>query len=141
MPGINNSEKEDDDDSRFEEMEAYQEGPSRIIVEGAGNPAVNGMYACKFSRQGENKGEASLFSLFQCNASNNTKHCYISIVPATGQPGTHMDVDFYSAPVKEGCTEFPPLSGWTKSHEGHNPAPTLVFKDKADESESHGGGR
>jgi ubiquitin carboxyl-terminal hydrolase 9/24 len=137
MPGINDSEEEDDDDSRFEEMETYQEGPARILVEGAGHPAVNGMYArdgyferaCKYSRQGEYNGEACLFSLFQCNVSNNTKHWYISIVPGNGQPGTSADVDFYSAPVTDTCSELPPMGGWTKSNEGRDPSPALSFKD------------
>jgi ubiquitin carboxyl-terminal hydrolase 9/24 len=137
MPCMNDSEEEDDDDSRFEEMETYHDGPSRIIVEGAGHSTVNGVYArdgyferaCKFSRSGEYGGKTVLFSLFQCNVSNNTKHWYISIVPVKGQPGTSADLDFYSAPVIENCTELPPLSGWTKSNEGRDPAPTLVFKD------------
>lgn len=147
MPGINDSEEEEDDDSRFEEMETYQEGPTRILVDGAGHAAVNGMYArdgyferaCKYSRPGEYKGEACLFSLFQCNVSNNTKHWYISIVPVNGQPGTSADVDFYSAPVSGAYTELPPLGGWTKSNEGKDPSPTLVFKDNKNEPEPTGG--
>jgi ubiquitin carboxyl-terminal hydrolase 9/24 len=136
---MNDSEEEDDDDSRFEDMETtYEErGPNRIVVEGAGNSAVNGIYAkdgyferaCKFSRPGEFDDKTVLFSLFQCNVSNNTKHWYISIVPVKGQPGTSADLDFYSAPVTENSTELPPLSGWTKSNEGRDPPPTLIFKE------------
>lgn len=137
MPEINDSEEEDDEDSRFEEMDTYGHGPGRIVVEGAGNPAVNGIYvrdgfferASKFSRKGEYGGKLCDFSLFQCNVSNNTKHWYISIIPAGSVPGTSADTDFYSAPVTETCTEFPPLSGWTKSNEGHDPPPTLLFQD------------
>ena len=147
MPGINDSEEEDDDDSRYEEMEPYAAGPSRVVVEGAGNPAVNGVYsrdgyferACKYSRTGDYKGQNMLFSLFQCNVSNNTKHWYISIVPANGQPGTNTDVDFYSAPVTEACTELPPLTGWTKSNEGEDPPPKLTFRDKGDKLDSRSG--
>jgi ubiquitin carboxyl-terminal hydrolase 9/24 len=95
--------------------------------------------ACKYSRPGEYKGEACLFSLFQCNVSNNTKHWYISIVPVNGQPGTSADVDFYSAPVSGAYTELPPLGGWTKSNEGKDPSPTLVFKDNKNEPEPTGG--
>jgi ubiquitin carboxyl-terminal hydrolase 9/24 len=137
MPCMNDSEEEEDDDSRFEEMETYHDGPARVSVEGAGHPAVNGVYArdgyferaCKFSRPGEYNGKEVLYSLFQCNVSNNTKHWYISIVPIKGQPGTSADLDFYSAPVTDNCTELPPLNGWTKSNEGKDPAPTLVFKE------------
>merc|ERR1719487_1124304 len=108
-----------------------------IVVEGAGNPAVNGVYARDgefergsiFSRIGIHEGKQVRFSLFQCNVSNNTKHWYISIVPANNNPGTSADTDFYSAPVTETCVELPPLSGWTKSTEGRDPPPILVFKE------------
>ena len=152
MPGMNDSEEDDDDDSRYEEMEpSYAEGPARILVEGAGNPLVNGTYsrdgyherACKYSKHGEYKGENVLFSLFQCNVSNNTKHWYISIVPSNGQPGTNTDVDFYSAPVTESCAELPPAVGWTKSNEGHDPPPQVVFSrdNGIDKPDPRGGGR
>lgn len=145
MPGINDSEEDDDDDSRFEDMEVVQ-GPATVAVEGAGNSAVNGIYtrdgiferASKFSRTGEYHGEPCLFSLFQCNVSNNTKHWYISIVPGKGPPGTSADTDFYSAPVTESCSELPPLSGWTKSNEGRDPPPTLFFKDGASDDAEPG---
>jgi ubiquitin carboxyl-terminal hydrolase 9/24 len=137
MPEINDSEEEDDEDSRFEEMDTYGHGPTKVVVEGAGNPAVNGVYvrdgfferASKFAKKGEYAGQPCVFSLFQCNVSNNTKHWYISIVPTGGVPGTSADTDFYSAPVTNTSNEFPPLSGWTKSNEGQDPSPILVFKD------------
>ncbi len=146
MPEVNDSEEEDDEDSRFDEMDTYGHGPARVVVEGAGNPAVNGVYvrdgfferASKFKRKGEYGSKPCDFSLFQCNVSNNTKHWYISIVPTGSVPGTSADTDFYSAPVTDLCTEFPPLSGWTKSNEGHDPPPTLLYKDVAvvDDQES-----
>ena len=137
MAGVNDSEEEEDDDSRFEEMETYQDVPSEIIVEGAGQPAVNGVYqrdgyfesACKYSMHGKYKNEACIFSLFQCNVSNNTKHWYISIVPRNSQPGTSTDIDFYSAPVIDNCREYPPAGTWTKSNEGRDPPPKLMFKE------------
>ena len=70
-----------------------------------------------------------VFSLFQCNVSNNTKHWYISIVPRNSQPGTSTDIDFYSAPVLDSCTEYPPTGTWTKSNEGKEPPPKLVYKN------------
>jgi len=166
MVGIAN-ESEDEDDE-FGDMEnQYQDVPAQIIVEGAGQPAVNGVYArdgwfeqnCRYSRQGKYKGQPCTFSLFQCNVSNNTKHWYISIVPRNSQPGTSTDskfmlsfdlreyskcllflctqlfsssvsratVDFYSAPVLDGCVEYPPAGTWTKSNEGIDPPPKLRF--------------
>jgi len=148
MPDIHGSEDDDDDESRYEDMDTFGRGPSKILVEGAGNPAVNGIYvrdgifedASKYSRHGEYAGKACNFSVFQCNVSNNTKHWYISIVPAGVSPGTRDDTDFYSAPVTETCTSFPPLSGWTKSNEGHDPPPTLSFKDDQEAGQLTGPG-
>ena len=146
LPCMDDSEEDDDNDSRVNDMETYQDGPSRVIVSGAGNPAVNGEYArdgyfesaYKFSRPGEWEDKTVLFSLFQCNVSNNTKHWYISIVPVKGQPGTSADVDFYSAPVAEHCHDLPPPTGWTKSNEGRDPAPTLSLKESnASEDGNH----
>jgi len=145
MPGIHDSE--DDEDSRFEEMETFEHGPRKIVVEGAGNAVVNGLYtrdgfferASKFSRRGEYAGEPSNFFLFQCNVSNNTKHWYLSIVPEGQTAGTSNDKDFYSAPVTETCIEFPPRSGWTTTAEGLDPAPTLTYLETApmDDADIH----
>jgi hypothetical protein len=137
MAGMNDSEDDDDDDSRFEEMDTYQDVPAEVIVEGAGQPAVNGTYArdgyfegaAKYIMRGKYNGESCLFSLFQCNVSNNTKHWYISIVPQNSQPGTSTDIDFYSAPVLDNCTEYPPPGTWTKSNEGQDPPPKLLYKE------------
>lgn len=142
MPGVNDSE-EDDDDSRFEDMDTYGQGPANVVIEGAGNPAVNGVYtrdgfferANKYSRSGEYDGKTCQFSVFKCNVSNNTKHWYISIVPVKGAPGTSADTDFYSAPVTETCIDLPPQTGWTKSNEGQDPPPTLMFKDASEVNE------
>jgi len=143
MPGIHDSEDEEDEDSRLEEMELYQDGPSRVIVTGAGKDAVNGTYtrdgvfekAFKFSRPGEYKGKNVIFSLFKCNVSNNTKHWYISIIPSQNQPGTSSDVDFYSAPATDDFRELPPLTGWLKAVEGEDPPPFLTLKPGLEDSD------
>ena len=145
MPGMHDSE-EDDDDSHFDEMDTFHhDTPNRVTVENAGHPAVNGVYArdgyferaCKFSRVGEYNGKTNLFSIFQCNVSNNTKHWYISIVPPRNQPGTSSDIDFYSAPVTESCANLPPLDGWTKSNEGRDHPPILSFSSKSPDEQIH----
>lgn len=127
--------EEDDDDGSYDEME-MQDAPNSIVVENAGNPAICGVYqkhgswerAYKYSKQGEYDGRVVQFSIFQCNVSNNTKHWYISVVPTHGNPGTSSDIDFYSAPVTEQCRYLPPQGGWTKSNEGKDPPPLLVFR-------------
>ena len=139
MHGIHaESEDEEDEDSRYEEMELFQDGPSQVLVSGAGKDVVNGMYArdgvfekaFKFSKPGVYEGNDVVFSLFKCNVSNNTKHWYISIVPTNSLPGTSSDVDFYSAPVTETCKELPPLQGWVQAAEGSEPTPVLSFKHR-----------
>jgi ubiquitin carboxyl-terminal hydrolase 9/24 len=137
MPGIQDSEDDEDDESRYEEMDLYHDGPARVIVSGAGNPSVNGVYtkdgyferAFKFSKIGEYNGKSAMYAIFQCNVSNNTKHWYISIIPANGQPGTNEDVDFYSVGVKLESRVTPPYTGWTKSSKGQDPPPSISFKE------------
>jgi hypothetical protein len=144
MAGINDSEDDDDDDSRFEEMDTYQDVPAEVVVDGAGQSAVNGTYtrdgyfegATKYVMRGKYNGDSCLFSLFQCNVSNNTKHWYISIVPPNSQPGTSTDIDFYSAPVLDNCTEYPPPGTWTKSNEGQDPPPKLAYKESTPRHDS-----
>lgn len=143
MPIMHDSEAEEDEESHDDDMD-YQDAPGRVIVDGAGHPAVNGTYAkdgyweraCKYSRTGGYNGQTAIFSIFQCNVSNNTKHWYISIVPPRSVPGTSADVDFYSAPVTESCRDLPPFSGWTKSNEGRDPAPTLAHGSDAPDEQT-----
>ena len=135
MHGIHDSE-EDDEESRMEEMELYNEGPAAVVITGAGNKFVDGVYVrdgyhertFKFSRTAEYNGQRVTFSIFKCHVSNNTKHWYISIVPDGSQPGTSSDIDFYSAPVSLQSHDLPPLSGWVKANEGREPNPTLTFQ-------------
>lgn len=140
MAGMNDSEDEEDDDSRFEELDGY--GDQSILVEGAGIPSINGIYVCdgefgcvnRYSKVGEHNDEKVLFVLFQCNVSNNTKHWYISIVPKNGQPGTNTDIDFYSVPVTEASDDYPPMTGWTKAPEGKDPPPTVKLREQRQSS-------
>ena len=112
---------------------ASEKSPTRIVVEGAGNPAVNGLYIQdgyfdnrpQFVRDGIWHGMRYKFYINLCNVSNNTKHWYISIVPFGGKPGTSSDIDFYSAPMTEVSDYIPPKTGWAKAAEGKDPAPTL----------------
>jgi ubiquitin carboxyl-terminal hydrolase 9/24 len=138
MAGMNDSE--DDEDSQFDASDGQiapnpNNGPYQVAIQGAGNPAVNGVYAqagffnkiCQYSKRGHWKDEDHRFFIFQCHVSNNTRHWYISIVPSGGNPGTSSDIDFYSAPVTENCAKIPPQDGWIKATEGKDPTPTLSF--------------
>lgn len=144
MAGVNDSE---DDDSRFDAIDApmtpsQNDGPYEIQVEGAGNPAVNGVYhqdgffshACRYAMLGRWKNADHRFFIFQCNVSNNTQHWYISIVPFGGVPGTSSDIDFYSAPVTEDSRSLPPCTGWIKANEGTDPVPRIVYNDSVEDT-------
>ncbi len=134
MPGMNESE-DDDDDSRFDDVPE----PCEVVnvrVSNAGNTDVNGLYlrdghcegVVKYSRFGMFKNKECKFALFKCNVSNNTQHWYISVVPDGREPGSSLDTDFYSASVTAEYENLPPSGGWNKCNEGLHPPPTLTFE-------------
>ena len=136
--GMQDSE-EDEDDSHFDNVDVgapVHEGPTHIVVEGAGNHAVNGTYiqdgvfehAIRYVRDGLWNNARHHFYIFLCNVSNNTKHWYISIVPHGANPGTSSDIDFYTAPITEDSIAVPPKGGWAKTGEGKDPAPRLIHR-------------
>jgi ubiquitin carboxyl-terminal hydrolase 9/24 len=142
MAGMNDSE-DDDEDSQFDAVNTFgnnteNDGPYQIIVEGAGNPAVNGVYvqdgyfeqACRFVKDGLWNKKQRKFYILQCHVSNNTKHWYISIVPSGASAGTSSDIDFYTAPLSDEDRHIPPAKEWTISTEGRSPPPELVFRTK-----------
>jgi ubiquitin carboxyl-terminal hydrolase 9/24 len=141
MAGMNDSE-DDDEDSQFDAVNTFgnteNDGPFQIVVEGAGNPAVNGVYnqdgyferACRYVKEGTWNKKTRKFYILQCHVSNNTKHWYISIVPNGGSAGTSSDIDFYTAPLSDEEGHIPPGKEWTISTEGRNPPPTLLFRPK-----------
>jgi ubiquitin carboxyl-terminal hydrolase 9/24 len=151
MAGINDSE--DDEDSQFDTTDNTQlsqntspnvrQGPAQLIVEGAGNVAVNGTYmrdtmfeeASHYIREGTWIDERHKFHIFLCNVSNNTKHWYISIVPRGYNPGTSSDIDFYTAPLKPGSKFLPPTTGWVKAQEGNDPPPRISFPTQDEEED------
>lgn len=137
MPCINDSEDDEDDDSRFDENDIdtmlFRDG--KVYVKGAGLNVIDGVYESagtfdrvgKYVKEGIWKDRKEMFSLFRCHVSDNTKRWYISIVPKNVQPGTNTDIDFYSAPVVEELSQNPPLKGWTKAGEGIDPPPTVEW--------------
>ena len=143
IAGINDSDEEDET-FHYDAVNGYtlaNEGPFQVVIEGCGTAAVKGTYhqdgyfesACKYGKEGPWNGNPNQkFNIFQCNVSNNTRHWYISIVPARGQPGTSADIDFYTAPVTQVCEKIPPTTGWTKAQEGADPPPTLSFRQNPD---------
>ena len=142
MGGMNDSE-EDDEDSQFDAVNAFgptgstpNDGPHQIIVEGAGNSVVNGVYnqdgyfegICRYVKDGTWNSTPYKFYILQCHVSNNTKHWYISIVPYGSTPGTSSDIDFYTAPLGNASRRIPPVGDWTIANEGRAPAPQLAHR-------------
>lgn len=145
MGGMQDSE-DDDDDSHFDNLDVsgnVGDGPLHIIIEGAGNEAVNGVYsqdgffesAIRYVMDGCWNNERYKIYIFLCNVSNNTKHWYISIVPYGANPGTSSDIDFYTAPLTGKSMTVPPKIGWIKAGEGQNPPPVLSYRDHFDDAD------
>lgn len=148
LPCINDSEEDDDDDSRYDDMEIRD---GKVFVQGAGLPMIDGVYeqsgtfdrVGKYSKEGTWKDRKETFSMFRCHVSDNTKRWYISIVPKNVQPGTNTDIDFYSAPVVDDHSQYPPSKGWAKAGEGTDPPPTVDWSrvqqtEQTDFGGSHG---
>lgn len=145
--GIGNESDEEDDDSRYEQVDNFNAG--KVVVKGAGVPAVNGVYnyseACdsvgKYMKEGVWKGQKHVFSMFRCQLSDHTRRWYISIVPQNHVPGTNKDIDFYSAPAVNNERETPP-ERWQLAKEGLEPLPICIWKLYHDEDgEDDSGGR
>ena len=149
MAGINES----DDDSQFDHttggldtsnLNKPNNGPHHLVVSGAGFADANGVYyqagyfenACRYWKGDSHNGEPRTFFICKCNVSNNTMHWYLSITPQDCAPGTANDTDFYTAQVTTDSEFIPPRSGWSQTHEGVGPPPTIEYGDEPrDEAE------
>ena len=108
-----------------------------IVIEGAGQPAVNGTYvedglfqnAKRYVRNGLWNNEQHHFNILLCYESSSNWHWYISIVPHGANPGTRSDIDFYTVQMSESSIFIPPSTGWTTRSEGKDPAPRLIHRD------------
>jgi len=142
LNGINESDEEDDDDSRFEAtcMESYSSMPGGVLqVEGAGVSEVNGIYTRTsswdnvdlYSKNGIYEGKEETFSLFRCRLNDNSKRWYISITPRNNNPGTRKDIDFYMTEANGNEREVPHNYSWSlaSTKEGDTP-PTVVWKQE-----------
>jgi hypothetical protein len=123
----------------FDTNYALLDRPTYIEVEGAGNPVVNGIYVQEGILEGARRyvrngvlwnNSRHQFNIFLCNVSNNEKYWYISIVPNGGNPGTSLDIDFYTAPSTESSMTVAATLDWTKTGEGRDPAPQVIHRDR-----------
>lgn len=109
--------------------------PSCLNVFGAGLDAVNGTYIADGYLEGANRyvrevtigGVKHRIHVFLCTVSDDTKHWYMSSVPAHENPGTTSDTDFYTSPVATNTLRNPPISGWRVASEGKGPIPQIKY--------------
>ena len=140
LNGVNESDEEDDDDSRFEAMESYSNVPSGVLqVQGAGIAQVNGIYTRTgswdqvdlYTKHVIFEDREEVFTLFRCRLSDNSKRWYISIIPRNNNPGTSKDIDFYMATANNNVREVPHNYTWmsARAKDGDAP-PTVVWKQE-----------
>ena len=85
---------------------------SKVFVEGAGLPEVNGTYLQRgvhegtpmYNKEGVWRDREEIFRIFLCTYSNGNKSWCLSIVPKGREPGKTTDIDFYECPVSYGKT-------------------------------------
>jgi hypothetical protein len=118
---------------------AESEGPSEILVDGAGNSAVNGLYRqngftgelgfkyLKESQHNHNGQDHNVY-IVSCQVSNNTTHWFFSSVPVGMNPGTSMDIDYYTIPVVDDDFVTPIAAEWVITGEGRAPTPRLSLR-------------
>jgi hypothetical protein len=117
-----------------------RERPFTILVEGAGNCAVNGLYRpngfsadggikyLKGSRHNRFGKEHDVYILI-CVANDSTFRWFFSSVPVGTNPGTNEDIDYYTSPaIGRGGFDDPPTSRWVVAKEGRAPVPRLHLR-------------
>ena len=124
--------------------------PNCILVTGAGNPVVNGMYWWngttttrttpngskyhinfhRYIRTGRWKNMLCQFHIFWCRLRSGDPFWFISIVTDWDNEGTVKDIDFYRASVRDKSPTVPPQDGWSThvpSMQGYAPFPQLYY--------------
>jgi hypothetical protein len=121
---------------------------SKVFVEGAGLPEVNGTYLQRgvhegtpmYNKEGVWRDREEIFRIFLCTYSNGNKSWCLSIVPKGREPGKTTDIDFYECPVSYGKagpalpygggtggenqgTGLVPSRGWKLVNYGQPPVP------------------
>lgn len=111
--------------------------PDKIVVSGAGEPAVNGTYvrcdsdddpAPKYILEDDSQwnGEDVDFTLHLCRMVSTKLTWFISIAD-DDQPGTDRDIDFYCSAPRPIMTQMLPLTDWRVKQHGRAPVPSFKF--------------
>ena len=109
------------------------DGPDKMIVEGCGISAINGIYrrqgsnadAPMYVRSAQHNGLDVVFTMYRFIYGSYEPRWYISIVPeGNSRPGSN-DTDFYHVVSKD---HLPPSTGWVcdvSDYHGVDPPPTV----------------
>ena len=108
------------------------DGPTHIIVERAGIPAVNGTYkrdgildnCARYVRNGLWKNKRRIFEISVYAETESKKDWFISMLGANPDD---EDTLFYIAPMSDESNMIPARVGWDEIDEGGNPSPRLIF--------------
>jgi hypothetical protein len=120
--------------------------PSQILVERAGNNAVNGLYrqnglsdigGLKYRKEnGHNhQGRDHDVYILPWYANADTIHWFICSVPVGTDPGSSADIDYYTCPIVDDDFVTPPAAGWVVSDDGRSPAPRVSLLHAGDGGE------
>jgi hypothetical protein len=116
------------------------QGHFTILVESAGNSAVNGIYrrngltaegGIKYrkERQHDQNGQDHDVYILPCRVDNGTIHWFISSAPVGMNAGTSTDIDYFSSPViADNDFLVPPVDRWIPVGEGRAPTPILSLR-------------
>ena len=110
--------------------------PNCILVTGAGNPDVNGMYwwngaygfnnSNRYIRAGVWKNMLCYFNIFLCQLRSLQQSWFISIVT---DYDNYKDIDFYRTPLFVSCSSaVPPRDGWKIFNQGYEPIPKFRYQ-------------
>lgn len=107
---------------------------TKVFVEGAGTPEVNGTYiqggghegTPMYNKEGVWNDREVVFRIFLCTFPNGEKIWFITIVPKGKIPGKNTDIDFYKCSITDSYGVIP-SKGWRQISNGQVPSPTCSF--------------
>jgi hypothetical protein len=110
------------------------QSPDTLVVKGAGNQAVNGVYtkmgdlkenAAKYVMRGARNGAPTNYYIMLCSVVSFSYRWFLYCQP--NEPWSDGKVYYYSVWEPQRLAIFPPADGWTLKKEGRYPPPTIVY--------------
>jgi hypothetical protein len=128
---------------RPQSVSTETQGPFTILVESAGNSAVNGSYrrngltaegGIKYrkERRHNQNGQDHDVYILPCRVFDGAIRWFISSAPVGTNAGTSTDNDYFFSPViVDNDFLVPPAVGWVATGEGRSPVPSLSVRHSA----------